>query len=149
MAPFDLAGSWEFEAGACCRVDVEFEPGDADAVGLDLAVGGGAATRLRWDTRTGRLALDRAGSGDAGFHPAFASVEAAEVRPRDGVLRLRVLLDRTSVEVFAAGGEVCLTDQVFPPGGATSASVVAEGGTARVVRLEWAELPTWSEIEPH
>ncbi|GAA4412260.1 hypothetical protein GCM10023148_05710 [Actinokineospora soli] len=57
VAPFDLAGSWEFEAGACCRVDVEFEPGDADAVGLDLAVGGGAATRLRWDTRTGRLAL--------------------------------------------------------------------------------------------
>ena len=45
-------------------------------------------------------------------------------------LDLRVLVDRSSVEVFAAGGAVTLTDLVLPDQTSTGIALVAEGGTA-------------------
>ncbi len=53
----------------------------------------------------------------------------------NGRLRLRVYVDRASVEVFAQDGLATLTHQVFPTAGAQSISLFSEGGTARVESL--------------
>jgi levanase len=50
----------------------------------------------------------------------------------NGRLRLRLYVDRASVELFAQDGLTTITDQVFPAAGATSISVFSEGGTARL-----------------
>ena len=50
----------------------------------------------------------------------------------NGRLRLRLYVDRASVELFAQDGLTTITDQVFPDAGATNISVFSEGGTARL-----------------
>lgn len=63
---------------------------------------------------------------------------SAPLTVRDGKISLRVLADRTSLEVFAADGAISmLTAAKVGPRGI---EVVSEGGTARVVELRAAEL---------
>lgn len=50
------------------------------------------------------------------------------------VLDLRVLVDTTSVEAFAAGGTVVVTEQIFPGPTSTGLSLRAVDGVA-VMRL--------------
>ena len=51
-----------------------------------------------------------------------------------------MLVDATSVEVFADGGRVVLTDQIFPEPDSRGVSLFATGGTARLRSLEAWEL---------
>ncbi|WP_309233219.1 GH32 C-terminal domain-containing protein [Pseudarthrobacter sp. AB1] len=62
-------------------------------------------------------------------------MESAPVPLEDGVLRLRIVVDHCSVEVFAQGGKVVLTDLVFPRVGSKGSSVFAETGTAILRKL--------------
>jgi hypothetical protein len=62
-------------------------------------------------------------------------VHTAALEPERGVVRLHVLLDRSSVEVFAGQGEVVLTDQIFPAADSRGTAVFAEGGDAVLRRL--------------
>lgn len=71
-----------------------------------------------------------------------AGSTAAQVVPmtlRHGLLQLQILVDTASVEVFADGGRVVLTNQVFPDSECAGVELFAEGGLASVVELkEWA-----------
>jgi levanase/fructan beta-fructosidase len=135
-------------AGDVLRIDAEFRPGAAGRVGLVLradrdAVGGfasgsaGASERtvLAYDAASGELSLDRTASGNVGFHEAFPSVDRVAVPLVDGRLRLRVFLDRCSVEVFAQDGLATITDQVFPGDSSTAVGLLAEGGAGTLVSL--------------
>ncbi|GAB3762316.1 levanase/fructan beta-fructosidase [Nocardioides ginsengisegetis] len=139
-AAYDLEGERTLPAGERYRLDVTFEHGDARDFGLDLCVGPGAATRLRYDPAAGLLSLDRTASGETAFSPAFAAVDTAPVALADGRLRLEVWVDRCSVEVFAQGGTACLTQLVLPDAAATGLACVSTGGTTRVVELSHTPL---------
>ncbi|HET9649611.1 MAG TPA: GH32 C-terminal domain-containing protein [Microlunatus sp.] len=117
------------------QIDVTFRRGTADRFGLSVLGDADARTGIGYETRTGRVFVDRTRSGDVGFHPAFASVDDAPVALDGDRLTLRVYVDRSSVEVFAQGGARTITDQVFPPEGANRIGVWAEGGRAEVERL--------------
>ena len=61
------------------------------------------------------LTVDRRQSGRVDFNPYFAAtLETVKVPLRDGQLRLRLLVDKSVVEVFAQDGATTLTDLVFP-----------------------------------
>lgn len=47
----------------------------------------------------------------AAFHKAFSGVHTAPINARG---KLYILVDRSSVEVFAAGGEAVISDRIFP-----------------------------------
>jgi sucrose-6-phosphate hydrolase SacC (GH32 family) len=81
------------------------------------------------------VTLDRSRSGAVEVHPAFAEAHPAPLPDDGGPVRLEVVVDVASVEVFAAGGEVVLTDQVFPSASSTGIAVFAEDGEAHVRRL--------------
>ena len=51
-------------------------------------------------------------------------------------IRLRILFDKSSLEVFVNDGEQVLTDYVYPGEGATGCAVFAEGGNAVVRDLK-------------
>jgi len=118
-------------------IDAEILPGTAHTITLKLlgAAAGDAATVLSFDTATSRFTLDRRNSGNTAFHEKFASAETAPVTLEDGVLRLRVIVDHGSVEVFAQGGKVVLTDLVFPAPGNLGNELSVKGGTATVRKL--------------
>ena len=91
--------------------------------GVELRQGPAHGTRVGYDAGKGVVYIDRRHSGALTIHPEFAARHEAPLKLRDGVLRLRILLDRCSVEVFADDGRVVLTDLIFPEPGDRGLSV--------------------------
>jgi len=60
----------------------------------------------------------------------------ATLKPRDGRLRLRLLGDRTSIEIFGHDGQVYMPLGVILPDDNRSLEVFSRGGEARLVSLE-------------
>jgi len=121
--------------GRTLDLDLELEVRDASRLGLRVLVGPGEDTEIGWDAERSALYVDRTRSGDVSFSPLFPGVHDAPLTLDDGLLRLRVLVDWSSVEVFAQGGRVAITDRVFPSSESAGVELFAEGGEARVVRF--------------
>ncbi len=126
--------------GDSLDLEAEIDPGDAGEVALVLrrSADGTQRTRVVLDRASGTLAIDRekAGAGDGGVHAAPLPLGDRET------LRLRVLVDRSSVEVFVQDGSVVLTDRVFPDPDSVGVALQAKGGTARLVGLTaWGLAP--------
>jgi beta-fructofuranosidase len=119
--------------GDSLDLEVEIDPGPASEVALLLrrSADGRQETRVAYDRARATLAIDRerSGAGDRGVHEASLALGA------DETLRLRVLLDRSSVEVFAQDGRVVLTDRVYPDATSVGVALEARGGGARLVGL--------------
>ena len=60
--------------------------------------------------------------------------------PIDDVVRLRILLDRTSIEVYANDGRVYIPRVVFPEDHHRSISITCTGGTTTATHLRVHEL---------
>lgn len=122
--------------GDVLELVAEFEPGTARRFGVHVRTGSGERTVIGYDTSTGRLVVDRTRSGLVDFHPDFAAVHSAPLAVVDGRVRIRVLVDRSSVEVLGGQGEVVITDLVYPRATSTGVEVFAEGGHVGLRRLE-------------
>jgi fructan beta-fructosidase len=131
-------------AGTALEIVAEFEVGTAAELGMKVRAGGPEETMIGIDPRAGRLFVDRTRSGQVGFHPEFSRRHTAPLRVKDGRVTLHVFVDWSSVEVFAADGEVVLTDQIFPSPASDGVALYARGGTARLVSLEaWPLASIW------
>ena len=99
---------------------------------INIHTGVAEVTTIAIDPRRGQVAIDRTHSGIKGFHPAFAasSKHAAPLQIADGTLKIRFLLDTSSLEVFLQDGEIVLTDLIFPSAGKRSMGLSSEGGDA-------------------
>lgn len=137
---FDLDGIRPIDGTSQYRLDVTFEPGEANEVGLDLLVGNGQLTRLRYLVQANRLILDRTRSGETDFEASFPSIDSAPVSLHGGEIHLQVFVDRASVEVFAQNGLVCLTEQIFAARGSKGLAIYSRGGSARVTRFQLTPL---------
>lgn len=115
---------------------VELEVGDAERFGLHVRVGDDERTVVGYDVAAGRMYVDRTRSGAVDFHPGFAGVHTALLPARGGRVRLQVVVDRSSVEVFGNDGEATITDLVYPGRGSDGVALFAEGGRATVTSLE-------------
>lgn len=123
-------------SGDVQRIDLTFAPGTAVKSGITVLGDGTSSTVIGYDASTGEVYVDRGNSGATGFHPLFTSVDAAPVAVNpDGTVTLRIYVDRSSVEVFAQGGQRTITDQVFPGAGAGEVALFADGGTAHLKSL--------------
>ena len=119
--------------GDSLDLELEIDPGTTSEVALLVrrSPDGAQGTRIAYDRARATLAIDRdrAGAGDGGVHAAPLPLGAGET------LRLRVLVDRSSVEVFAEDGRVVLTDRVYPDPASVGVALEAKGGRARLVSL--------------
>jgi levanase/fructan beta-fructosidase len=127
-----LAGA----AGTVQRIDVTFIPGSAEEFGLILRGDEMKGTRVGIRPGEGNLFVDRRESGRTDFHESFPSIDTAPVRATAGSYQLTIFVDRCSVEVFALGGQVTMTELIFPAETSTDLSVYAIGGTATINSLQ-------------
>ncbi|MFC7307206.1 glycoside hydrolase family 32 protein [Streptomyces monticola] len=125
------------DSGQFYELEAVLAPGSAATAsfGIDVRAGGGQYTRIGYDTSAGELFIDRTASGAVDFDADFPGVHRAPVALPDGGLDLRILVDASSVEVYAAGGSVCLTDQIFPDPGARALRAHTSGGPMRITSL--------------
>ena len=61
---------------------------------------------------------------------------SAPLEPVDGKIRLRVLVDRTSIEVFANDGAASISATTLPAQDKKSVELFADRGVARIVSLK-------------
>lgn len=97
---------------------------------------GSAGTAVVLDVAKAELAVDRRQSGRVDFSPFFSGVHGANVDLAGGRLRLKILVDEGSVEVFADDGKVAITDIIFPDAANKAVVVTAVGPEGAAVGLD-------------
>ena len=91
---------------------------------IHLAGDGEHVTSIRYRPDTSVLKIDRTRSGS---NADVVHTRSLLVRPRDGRLKLRILMDRFSVEIFANDGETAASMAIFTRQEASAISFDAEG----------------------
>jgi len=83
---------------------------------------------------------------DSRTHILTSCGRSAKLEPQEGVIRLRILLDRTSIEVYGNDGRVYIPHVVFPADGNLSLSAHCRRGevTARYLRVHELK-SSWGE----
>ncbi|MFT4215837.1 MAG: sucrose-6-phosphate hydrolase [Micropruina sp.] len=110
-------------------IEIDLAASTAERVGLIVhATTGGDETMIAYDVQTGRVVTDRhrSGAGQRGYRSAAVV---------GGTLRMRILLDASSVEVFLDGGREAMSSVVFPGDGERRVEVFSEAGTAAITAL--------------
>ncbi len=122
-------------AGRVQHLEFTVEAGSAQEVGLVVRGNGTEGTRIGISPARGTIYVDRRNSGATGFHESFPSIDSAPLRAVDGSYTLEIYVDHCSVEVFAADGQVTLTQLIFPSPDSQEVSLFATGGTATLGAL--------------
>ena len=112
----------------------------ADRFGLRLRTGPDEQTTIGYVTKQQMVFIDRTKSGPSDFSPAFAGVHIAPLPPSDGIIRLHIFVDRSSVELFANDGLVTVTDQIFSSDQEIQIELFSNDGDVLVNRLDIYEL---------
>lgn len=95
------------------ELDVTFDASRSNVFGLNLCVGHGRKVVLSYDTDSYNFIIDRTHCTDAVL-PKFSRMAHARILPRNGKLRLRIFVDKSSIEVFANDGEDVFTLLTYP-----------------------------------
>ncbi|MWA15184.1 GH32 C-terminal domain-containing protein [Streptomyces sp. BA2] len=121
--------------GRALDIEATFSLKDAERFGLKVRTGAdGEETVIGYDTTTQELYVDRTNSGAVEFSDAFPGVQRAPLKAKNGKVKLRILVDWSSVEVFGGSGEAVITDQIFPDPDSQGVQVFAENGSVKLDR---------------
>ncbi len=89
------------------------------------------------------LVVDRRRSRATAFHKAYPERHSGPVRAIDGLVALRVLVDRWMVEVFANDGETVISDRLFPTQPLDRLEVLPHAGPPPVAKM-WTLGSVWT-----
>lgn len=124
----------------------EIEPVSATEFGFTVAGKGAEKTTISYQTVNKTLSVNRSQSGNVSFSPAFPGSYSAQLDAVNKKITLRILVDRSIVEVFANRGEAAITAQIFPAAGSNELSFFAKGGKAVLTRLDiWKLNSIWAD----
>ncbi|KAF9891676.1 hypothetical protein FE257_003688 [Aspergillus nanangensis] len=117
--------------GAALDIELAFTPQANTVLSLAVRKAGSQQTVIQYTQSTTTLSVDRTASGDISYDAAAGGVHSAPLQPdASGVVRIRVLVDTCSVEVFGGKGEVVISDLIFPDETADGLALQVSGGSA-------------------
>jgi fructan beta-fructosidase len=114
--------------GNTYEIDVTIESSASTAEGIKILKSKSEETVLKYNNSNKILSLDRRKSGNVNFSPKFSSVETVAAAPQNGIVNLRILVDKKIVTVFVNKGQSVITDQVFPLENEGGIQLFSEGG---------------------
>lgn len=126
--------------GRNVEIIADFDASSAGEFGFKARQGVGQQTIIGYDVGAGKLFVDRRGSGITGFSKDFPGKHEAPMRRPKGQVKMRMFVDRSSVEVFAGGGKTVITDLIFPRGKSERFVPYAKGGRTLLKSLRVHEL---------
>ena len=124
--------SKSLDAAKGTTLDISFEL-KADATttaGINVFKSSGEETTIAYNAATKTISLDRTRSGDTTFHKDFASIETVKLPATEEKIKLRILIDKSIVEVFVNDGLYAMTDLVFPKQNNGGVELFAKDGKA-------------------
>jgi levanase len=136
--------------GKTLAIDADLRLDSAKRAGLKVRTGNGQETVIGYDAEAGELYVDRTRSGTSDFNSNFPGVQRAPLAARNGRIHLHILVDWSSVEVFADHGQTVITDQIFPDATSDGIELFADGGGATLERLKIQPLrSSWQTDTDH
>ena len=132
--------------GKALEIDAEFDvSGAASSFGFKIPRDGPGQTVVGYDVAAKTLFVDRRTSGHEEISH-FPELFSAPLPPQNQRVKMRILLDASSVEVFGNDGEAVITACILPDPMNDGLSLFAEGGNAKLVSLKVYPLPNiWRE----
>ena len=129
--------------GRCADLTLTVRPGEGGLRGFTVhaAEGEGCDTVLRYEPETNSLLVDRSRSG---FPEGVLNRREFPLRSRGETLRLRLILDRYSLELFVNDGEQAATFMIYSPEEADGLRFEAQGSA--VLDLEYYPLRDFPTI---
>ena len=112
-AASELIGSLDTEL-----LDIELTLDATKVTEIYLSKPDSGTAMIKVDPVGGELGFYRSQFGETGFSSHFPGVHLAPLRAMDGKVTLRLLIDRSSIEIFANEGESVITDLFFTKPGA-------------------------------
>jgi fructan beta-fructosidase len=123
--------------GSSLEIIAEFKINqEVDSFGFHVRADQDERTTIKYEAKEQRLLLDRTLSGRVDFHQGFGSVHVADLAPANGLIRLHIFVDSSSVEVFANDGLITITDCIFPNNQSRGLELFVEGGNVVLNSLD-------------
>lgn len=124
------------ENSGVCEILLNINAQKADKVDITLSNKAGDKVTMIYDTAAHTLSFDRTKSGVVDFSDSFPAVTVAPTFETDGSIKLRLYIDRSSIELFGNDGRFAMTNLVFPNMPYDSMSVSATGGKVKITDLK-------------
>lgn len=115
-----------------CSVELDVPEGESAGLKIGTA---SQYTLVTWNRATSTVSVDRTQSGVTGFSSSFPGAYSAPVINAGNRLKLRLLLDTASLEVFADEGLAPISSLIFPAA-ATKGLQFFGGANARVTSFD-------------
>lgn len=122
--------------GGAAEYELAFAPPRSGEVGLVLRYGEVSAVRIGYDAANAHVFVDRSQGGAFDEDDSFRARHYAPAELDGGVVRLHILLDHSSVEVFADDGLRVISDLIFPEGPLSSVALYATGEAAELTSMQ-------------
>jgi fructan beta-fructosidase len=124
------------------EIEVDISRGDWAQAGVRLFNAAGEAVTIGVTGQPTALFVDRERSRATPFHKDYPGRHRGPVRWRQDKVTMRVLFDRSVVEVFGNDGEITITDRVFPTQPLDRLEVLPAGTSSTSARV-WQMRSTW------
>ena len=111
---------------------IDLNNSTSDNFGLTFSDSKGDRLVAGFDRGQNRFYIDRTNSGITSFSKAFTGINFAPRQVNDSIVEMRLFLDRSSLELFADGGSVCMTSIFFPTENLTMASLFQDNGKIKI-----------------
>jgi fructan beta-fructosidase len=99
---------------------------------------------IGYDDQKKQFYVDRRKSGNVSFADSFTGVSSVPFILKENTIEMHLVIDATSVEMFAQKGMAVLTDIFYPTKIYDKISVFAEGGKTNVPECKvWKLNDTW------
>ena len=114
------------------EIELTIENQYADVIGFHLYNDKGEEVDMQYDMKEKKFSMDRRKSGDVGFNENFPMLTWTAIESGKDELKLRLFVDKSSVEAFGDGGRFVMTNQVFPSEPYTHIDFYSKGGAYKV-----------------
>jgi sucrose-6-phosphate hydrolase SacC (GH32 family) len=140
--PATIAAAGPIPGSADIRIDLT--RGEWTEAGIELSNAAGEKVVVGVASSPLEVFVDRRQSrSGAPFHKEYSGRHAAPVRWRNERIELRVLFDRSVLEVFGNDGESVITDRVYPTQPLDRIAVRPAGAGRPLVRV-WEMRSVWA-----
>lgn len=114
------------------EIELDFKKQNADVIGFRLYNNKGEEVDMQYDMKDKKFSMDRRKSGEVGFNEHFPAVTWTAIEDGKDGMKLRLYVDKSSVEAFGDGGRFVMTNQVFPSEPYNHIEFYSKGGAYKV-----------------
>lgn len=107
----------------------------ADIIGFRLYNNKGEEVDMQYDMKEKKFSMDRRKSGEVSFNENFPTLTWTTIETSNDELKLRLFVDKSSIEAFGNGGRFAMTNQVFPSEPYNHLTFYSKGGGYKVNSL--------------